>query len=120
MNGISAGTSNFEQIQRRKPLEDNLVRLFCQFGPNGWKLPALELKAERDRGRQTVALTARAFDLSSDAEVTGAPQPLMDAAASYHHLCASFGEDWKRCLLTMVVDDDGKVTLIQWNFNYQS
>jgi hypothetical protein len=117
MNRTSAATANVEQIERRKPLEDNLVRLFCQFGPKGWKLPALELKAERDPGRQTVALSARAFDLSSDAEVIGAPEPLLDAAASYHQLCASFGHDWKRCLLTMAVDDRGRVTLIQWEFN---
>ena len=117
MNGRSAGAANLEMIERRKPLEDDLVRLFCQFGPKGWKLPALELKAERDLGRQTVALTARAFDLNSDAEIIGAPEPLMDAAASYHQLCASLGKDWKRCLLTMAVDDQGRVTLIQWDFN---
>lgn len=118
MNGNSGPPTNLENIERRKPLEDALVRLFCQFGPEEWKLPALELNAERDMGRQVVTLTARAFDLNGDAEVIGAPQPLMDAAASYHQLCASFGEDWKRCLLTLTVNDEGKVTLIQWNFSY--
>jgi hypothetical protein len=116
-----ARESPHETIERRKPLEEAIISLFCKHGPVGWQMPALEFCVgwQPDSSRRT--LTARAFDLQGDGEVDGAPDPLLQVAVQYHALCASFGEDWKKCLLTLEIDEQGgvrNVKTVAWNFQY--
>lgn len=109
---------NNVQITLRQALEHEIVTLFCQLGPGGWKMPTLELRAETVAGIQEVTLTARAFDMQGTGEVAGAPEDLMRAAASYHALCNSFGQGWTKCLLTLTLSGKNKVARLQWDFSY--
>jgi hypothetical protein len=108
--------SNAEQIDLRKPFEHEIISLFCRSGPD-WKMPALEFRADSVSGSRIV-MKARTFDFEGDGETAGAPDALMQKAVEYHALCASFGQGWKKCLLTLKLGGQGNVVGVTWNFSY--
>lgn len=108
--------SNHEQIELRKPFEHEIISLFCRSGPN-WKMPVLEFRAVTNPSSQ-IMMKARTFDLEGDGEATGAPDAIMQKVVEYHALCSSFGQGWKKCLLTLTLGDQGNVKSVTWNFSY--
>ena len=109
--------SSLEQSQLRKPLQNAITALFIECAPN-WKTPCLEFRAVPDFAGRKIKMTARAFDLQGDGEIERASEPLILRAIQYHSLCSSLGQGWSKCLLTLILDDKGKIKSLNWNYSY--
>ena len=102
----------------RKAVTDQFMQCLRSHG-SGWHMPAVEALADHTTTyRPPRPVSIRIFDMKGDAEVRDPSSALRKAWEEYHSVCASFGEDWGRALITLILSPDRKKGQFQWNFSY--
>lgn len=104
----------------RTALDRHVTELLLGHACDGWTTPALEAVAVADPYRRSEGpqCQLRLFDMEGEIDVALDESELKPLFEQFHDICAAGGEDWIRCLVTMLIAPDRKSFRLQWNFKY--
>lgn len=116
MNPNHPSFTDRERIRAR--LDRPLTELLLERARSGWTTPALEAVAGAFRRIDGPQCQLRLFDMEGEIDVPMNESELRPLFDEFQGVCAAGGDDWSRCLVTMLIAPDRKSFQVQWNFKY--